>query len=495
MAGTYARYTGGLSGGGGGGGGGGGVTSLNGETGALTIAAGTGISITEPNPTTIEVTNTGALDAFTIIQTDSGTYPTATTPDSTLTLHNTDGFINILGNSSTNTVNLNLTSTTNPDPGSYTYASITVNSEGLVTAASSGTAPATYTFADSIVNTAGTVTLVNDSATPGDSKYYGTNSGGTLGYFTLPSSGVLTVGPYSGTSETNGANITGSVITFGPSDTVNIGMNLPSGVQTYGNTPTFLNTITSDVTSPGPTNPAFQGEDNSTANSTQTQTTVIRGGNKTAGTGLGGNLELYPGYATGNAAGHINLWTYPGDTSTPYTYPAISVQYQNGAPAVYFNDFMFFQAAGTTAIDFFFTNNGVTFDFNGGIFWVTDGGSSGTASIGTSGAKRPNAIYAKTIVDTGSYFSNSGGQSSVSGSTSGAVTFSEPFQGTVYKKVIIYLSSLVGTASYTFPTAFTNTPAIITTNGPTSAIVTSLSTTAVTVTGTSTTGFIFLEGY
>ncbi len=42
------------------------------------------------------------------------------------------------------------------------------------------------TFTDSIVNTTGTVTLVNDTGTPGNSKYYGTNSGGTRGYFTIP---------------------------------------------------------------------------------------------------------------------------------------------------------------------------------------------------------------------------------------------------------------------------------------------------------------------
>jgi hypothetical protein len=50
-----------------------------------------------------------------------------------------------------------------------------------------------YAFADSLVDTGGTVTLVNDSAAPGDSKYYGTNSSGTLGYFNLPSSGSGTV--------------------------------------------------------------------------------------------------------------------------------------------------------------------------------------------------------------------------------------------------------------------------------------------------------------
>lgn len=83
----------------------------------------------------------------------------------------------------------------------------------------------------------------------------------------------------------------------------------------------------------------------------------------------------------------------------------------------------------------------------------------------------------------------------VSGSTSGNAVFNEAMTNTYNKKVNIYLNALVGTASFTYPTAFTNTPNILTTNGLASAIVTSVSTTAVTVTGTTTTGFITLEGY
>src|SRR5580693_5430131 len=103
---TYAKYTPTGISGGGGGGGGGGVTSLNGETGAVTITAGTGISVTEPTGTTIQVANTGALDAFTIVQTPFGTAPTATTGNSTLTLTSTDNSVAITGNSTTNTINL-----------------------------------------------------------------------------------------------------------------------------------------------------------------------------------------------------------------------------------------------------------------------------------------------------------------------------------------------------------------------------------------------------
>jgi len=85
---------------------------------------------------------------------------------------------------------------------------------------------------------------------------------------------------------------------------------------------------------------------------------------------------------------------------------------------------------------------------------------------------------------------NTAAQSTVSGSTSGSAIFAMPQQG-VGKTVYCHSTALNGTATYTFPAAFTYTPVVTVTSA--GLTVTSISTTGVTVTGTGTSGLVKLE--
>ena len=102
-----------------------------------------------------------------------------------------------------------------------------------------------------IVNNVGTSGISLASSNGDSLKFAKLNAGANItltsnadGSFTITSSGgggsgITTVGAFSGTSLTNGANISGTTITFGPADPTNPGMIQASGSQTLGPAITF----------------------------------------------------------------------------------------------------------------------------------------------------------------------------------------------------------------------------------------------------------------
>lgn len=80
----------------------------------------------------------------------------------------------------------------------------------------------------------------------------------------------------------------------------------------------------------------------------------------------------------------------------------------------------------------------------------------------------------------------------------GFFTWNQVETGTAYKKIVIYCNGLIGAVPFTFATAFTNAPVVMTTSGLSSSLVSSITTTGATITGTpvtGSTGFLFLEGF
>jgi len=91
------------------------------------------------------------------------------------------------------------------------------------------------------------------------------------------------------------------------------------------------------------------------------------------------------------------------------------------------------------------------------------------------------------------------GQTTLTGTTAGSIVYSMPFQGTTYKKVLVYLNGYENDTTtaqtITFPTAFTYAPNIY---NPAAVPGVTASTTALSIdpdTTTVYTAWIFVEGF
>lgn len=126
------------------------------------------------------------------------------------------------------------------------------------------------------------------------------------------------------------------------------------------------------------------------------------------------------------------------------------------------------------------------FEVGSGKFDVLIGGNVGVNSTTPGQALDVQGTVRATNL------SNSAAQTVVSCSSSGTVTFSQPEQGTSFKEAVFYANACIGTASYTYPVAFTNAPTAI---GLESSLVSSNTASSCTVTGTTSTGNAILVGY
>lgn len=242
--------------------------------------------------------------------------------------------------------------------------------------------------------------------------------------------------------------------------------------------------------------------------------------------------QLITGRDTDAGAGTIPQWcekdavVIPVSTGTAYLYPycklnfipfstATQLYLDPGRPGMEFNVQLYNASAGaltvtlpnniygptstsitagaTSSFHFYKQTNGI------GPYWSVTEQSPEVPSFtvfanpsgSTAGAKWTGAPVLTSVQVTG-FIKNGATQSTVNCSTSGSVVFSQAEQGTSRKLVTIYENACVGTASYTYPTAFSFAPQVI---SQSLASTISATATTVTVTGTTSTGFATLDGY
>jgi hypothetical protein len=429
------------------GGSGSGVTSLNGLMGIIDLIAGTGISITQIGNDLRISNTTNVTNSFTIMQPDSGTDPTATSPNDTLTFHNSDGNISISGDATSKTLTFNLT---NPTPGTVASVAQTTNSvSGL-------------TVSGSPITTSGTLALTLAQATTSTNGYLSSTDWNTFN--NKQSSGTYVTSVTASTPLSSSGGTTPD-ISIDPSAIFNY---VASNTSVYGGTYTAppITGVRNVAIGVGAASGVAVGSDNVligyNAGPQDVSYSIGIGSNVTPmgsqSICIGSLSQAFVGIAIGLESTSTGISGIAIGTSSTST----------GLSAVALGDSSIASGVNSVAIG---TNATVSTDN------TIQLGSTGTVAVSTTGS-----------------FNTSYTQSTVSGSASGNAIFSQPFQGLSYKKIVVYCNSLLGTASYSFPTPFTNIPAIITTNQVSSSVVTTLSTSTITITGVTTTGYILIEG-
>lgn len=171
-----------------------------------------------------------------------------------------------------------------------------------------------------------------------------------------------------------------------------------------------------------------------------------------------------------------NSTNYTNNLAYFISVPNVTTNYVRTLPACTGNCYLFALPTGASA---------------NAIPTVGTGGQGGVSSCSDNGT----IVACSEPVQAPSFSATGATQHTVACSTSGNAYFIEPSQGTYNKLVQITLAACVGTASWTYDLAFTQTPSVQPTNDLAATIVTSRSASAVTVTGSTSTGTLTLVGY